>query len=137
MTSKKVILRFPEKEFNHPVMSSLTKEFGVLFNILKGDIDPNNNKGTLMVEFIGTEEQLSQSENKLKDLGITIEPLSQEIKRIEDNCTHCSACVVHCPTNALRIEDRKTMKVIFEEQKCIACGNCVIVCPYKAMQIGF
>ncbi|MBU0615083.1 MAG: 4Fe-4S binding protein [Nanoarchaeota archaeon] len=135
--NKKVILRFPEKQFNHPVMSSLTKEFGVLFNILKADINAENNRGTLIVEFIGESEQIADSEKRLKELGIKTEPLSQEIKRIEDNCTHCSACTVHCPTGALSVPDRKTMIVEFEASKCIACGNCAVVCPYKAMQVKF
>jgi len=41
-----------------------------------------------------------------------------------------------CSTGALAI-DRRTMMVIFENEKCIACELCIKACPPRAMEVNF
>jgi ferredoxin len=72
----------------------------------------------------------------IKELGVEIQPLAQDVKWHEDRCTHCTACISICPPKALDV-DRKTMEVSFNRDKCIACELCIPVCPYQAMEILF
>ena len=63
--------------------------------------------------------------------------MEKDITRDEKKCTHCGACIVHCPTGALYIKDRKTMEVGFDKSKCILCEACIPVCPVNAMEVNY
>ncbi|MDO8785807.1 MAG: 4Fe-4S binding protein, partial [Syntrophales bacterium] len=70
------------------------------------------------------------------EVGVEVQPLAQDVKRHEERCTHCTACISICPTKALDI-DRTRMEVSFKQDKCIACELCIPVCPYQAIEILF
>ena len=136
MTSKKIVLHFPKEKIDQPIISKLVKEYDLEFNILKAKITPEE-EGILVLELSGEEKNYNAGIKYLKDLGLKIQPLEKDITRDEKKCTHCSACVVHCPTNALYIKDRKTMEVEFDKSKCILCDACIPVCPVHAMEIKY
>ncbi len=46
-------------------------------------------------------------------------------------CVGCGACVLSCPTGALRLIDRRPELIV---EKCIRCGTCYVRCP-RASQI--
>ncbi|HNX37649.1 MAG TPA: [Fe-Fe] hydrogenase large subunit C-terminal domain-containing protein [Candidatus Cloacimonadota bacterium] len=52
------------------------------------------------------------------------------IRILEDNCTGCTACVRVCPTEAIRVRDRKA---VIDPNRCIDCGNCVATCQFHAI----
>ncbi len=52
------------------------------------------------------------------------------IRILEDNCTGCTACVRVCPTEAIRVRDRKAY---IDPNRCVDCGNCVTVCQFHAI----
>jgi ferredoxin len=86
----------------------------------------------MVVELKGTKEHYADGIKYLKEIGIRVEPLGNDVTRDETRCTHCGACVAICPTEALYV-DVKTRKVIFDAEKCIACELCVRACPPRAM----
>ena len=47
----------------------------------------------------------------------------------ESKCTGCTACLRHCPTEAIRIKDGHAK---INTERCIDCGECIRVCPHKA-----
>ena len=47
----------------------------------------------------------------------------------KDNCTGCTNCLKHCPTQAIRIQQGKA-KIL--KERCIDCGECIRVCPHHA-----
>lgn len=49
---------------------------------------------------------------------------------LEDNCTGCTACVRVCPTEAIRVRDRKAQ---IDPNRCVDCGKCVEVCQFHAI----
>ncbi len=133
--TKRVVLHFPEKLVDQPIMCRLAKEFGIDFNILKASVTPRE-EGLLVIELSGTEDSYRKASDYLIQTGVTVQPLSQDIVRGESSCTHCGACPVLCPTGAL-IVSRDSMKVMFDDSRCIACGVCINACPVRAMEIRF
>lgn len=49
---------------------------------------------------------------------------------LEDNCTGCTSCVRVCPTEAIRVRDRKAQ---IDPLRCVDCGNCIEACTFHAI----
>lgn len=135
MVSKRIVLTFPHKLVDQPIVYKLVKEHDLAFNILQAKITPAE-AGVMVLELTGTKEHYAAGVKYLTSLGVTIQPLSKDVTRDEERCTHCGACVAICPTGAL-FSDKKTMKVIFDAEKCIGCELCVKSCPPRAMIVKF
>ncbi|MDP3730571.1 MAG: 4Fe-4S binding protein [Candidatus Omnitrophota bacterium] len=133
MVSKRIVLTFPHKLVDKPIVYKLVKDFDLVFNILQAKITPQE-EGLLVLELTGTKEHYANGIKYLTGLGVNIQPLSKDVTRDDDRCTHCGACITVCPTEAL-IMDKNTMKVVFDPDKCIACELCVKACPPRAMVI--
>ena len=134
ITSKNIILHYPRKLIEQPVISNLVKKYDLTINISRARIGQDE-EGTMVVEISGAGDNLKAGLQYLREIGITFKPISKIIKRIEDKCTHCSACTVVCPSEALVILDKSSMEVQFVEDKCTGCGLCIPACPYKAMEM--
>jgi ferredoxin len=135
MASHKVVLHFPLHQLNQPVVNNLIKQFDLDFNILRAEVTPDE-KGFVVLELTGEEESYRRGVEWLDTLGVTVQPLSEDVVRIEDRCTHCGACVTSCPVASLHVE-RPSQRVVFDRDACIGCGICVEVCPPRAMVIDF
>jgi ferredoxin len=133
--SKKVVLRFPKRMVDRPIIYRLVKDYDLEFNILKASITPEQ-EGLLVLELKGNQQEYDKGIEFLLKAGVKIQSLSQDVKRNEERCTQCGACVTVCPTGAFRL-DPKTRMVIFEDEKCIACGLCLPACPPHAMEVHF
>lgn len=133
MISKRIVLKFPPKLVDKPIVYKLVKDFDLVFNILRARVTPKE-EGELVIELKGRKEKYAEGMKYLKDIGVGVQPLSQDVTRDEKRCTHCGACITICPTAALYM-DKESMKVIFDADKCIACELCVIGCPPRAMKV--
>jgi ferredoxin len=132
LISKKIVLHFPVKIADKPIVLNLVKNFNLDFNILKASINPNE-EGVLILELSGERQNYNKGLEYLKEVGVTIEPLSKDIIRNEKRCSHCGVCVPICPSGAFSIEE-KTRKILFDNKKCIVCGMCIKICPTRAME---
>jgi Pyruvate/2-oxoacid:ferredoxin oxidoreductase delta subunit len=135
MASHKVVFHFPVEQLNRPVISELVRTYDLEFNILRAEVKPSE-QGFVVLELTGEEENFRQAIEWVESLGVRTQPLSEDVVRIEEKCTHCSACVTHCPVAAL-VVDSVTKRVEFVHDACIGCGICVQICPPRAMQIQF
>ncbi len=135
MQKKRVILGYPPHLVDEPVISRLVKDHDLIVNITRARITPRE-EGRMVVELTGKRPNLDAGFRYLKEMGVKVEPLAQDIKWHEDRCVHCTACISICPSKALNI-DRASMEVSFTRDKCIACELCIPVCSYRAMEILF
>ena len=131
---KKLVLLFPPSTVEEPITYHLITDYGLMVNILRATIDPGK-QGRMVLELSGSESQLSQGLNYLENIGVTIEPLTEEIQQLTDRCTSCTACVPICPTGALDV-DRENWIVSYNPEKCVVCLSCIEVCIYKAMEVS-
>jgi ferredoxin len=135
MQKKRVVLSFPPQLIDQAVTYRLIKDFDLMINIMRARITPKE-QGRLVVEITGKKPALDAGINYLKEVGVEIQPLAQDVRWHEERCVHCTACVSVCPPKALEL-DRAKMEVSFKKDKCIACELCLPVCPYQAMEILF
>ncbi len=133
--SHKIVLHFPPTATGQPVVYRLSREFGLVFNILRASITPQE-EGLMVLELSGEEADYRRATGYLQEVGIRIQPLVQDIRKNDDRCTDCGACVGVCPTKALVLE-RPSMKVVFKPEECVVCGECVPCCPVRAMELQF
>lgn len=133
-TNRKMIaLTFPPENSGEPIMYNLARDHNLTFNILKARISPRK-EGHMVVEIQGSEHDFRAGLNYLKDQGITIQPVAQQITRDEDSCMHCGVCTAVCPTKALAL-NLETRFIEFDRERCSVCGMCTQVCPVQAMHI--
>lgn len=135
MISKRIVLHFPHRLVEQPIVYKLVKEYNLEFNILKAYVTPQE-EGLMVLELNGEDEDFKKGIEYLQNSGVRIQPLSEDIRRNEAKCTDCGVCVPICPAHALEI-DPVTRKVHFHDNKCIACELCVKICPAHAMELNF
>jgi ferredoxin len=133
--AKKIVLRFPRRLVERPIIYRLVKDYDLEFNILKASISPEE-EGLLVLELKGNRDEYDKGIEFLMKTGVRIQSLSQDVTRNEEKCTSCGACITVCPTRAFSI-DPKTRLVLFDNDKCIACGACLAACPPHAMEVHF
>jgi len=135
MVSKRIVLHFPHRMVDQPIVYKLVKDYDLKFNILKAYVTPQE-EGLMVLELSGKKEDFDKGIEYLQSCGVKIQPLSQDVIRNESKCTDCGVCVTICPTGAL-VVDPHTRKVLFYDNKCIACELCVKACPTRAMEVHF
>ena len=133
--SKRIVLHFPKRLVDRPIVSRLVKDYTLDFNILKASITPEK-EGLLVLGLSGKQEDYDKGIRYLTKTGVRIQSLSQDVIRNEERCTHCGACITICPTDAFELEPL-TRRVSFHNEKCLACGLCIKACPPRAMELHF
>ncbi len=131
---KRVVLQFPARLVEEPIIYKLVKECDLVLNVLKASITPNE-EGRMVLELSGTRENCEKGIKYLQNIGVKIQSLGQDVSRNDDRCTHCGVCVCVCPTGALTL-DKKTRMVHFDSAQCTACELCVLACPPRAMEVA-
>ena len=135
VVSKRIVLHFPKRMGDRPVIYRLIKDYDLEFNILKALITPED-EGLMVLELNGEQENYDKGIKYLIENGVRIQSLSQDVTRNEERCTHCGACVTICPTDAFEL-DHLTRRISFYNEKCVACGVCIKACPPRAMEVHF
>ncbi len=130
---KRVVLHFPTRLVDQPIIYKLVKDYDLVLNVLKASIMPNE-EGRMVLELSGTRDNYDKGIKFLQTTGVKIQSLGQDIIRNDERCTHCGACVAVCPSGALAV-DHKNRMVKFDSAECTACELCVLACPPRAMEV--
>jgi L-aspartate semialdehyde sulfurtransferase ferredoxin len=130
--SRRVVLHFPSKVVDQPIISNLIKHYDLTFNIIKASIIPDQ-EGYVILELSGDKVKYDAGIRYLTANGVKTESLSQNVLRNEKRCTDCGACVTFCPVGAFQL-DPSTRRIKFNNDLCIACGLCIPACPPRAME---
>jgi ferredoxin len=133
--AKRIVLRFPQRLVDRPIVSHLVRDYNLDFNILKASVTQDD-EGLMVLELSGQQNDYDRGIKYLTTSGVQIQSLSQDVLRNEERCTHCGACVTVCPPHAFEV-DPLTRRVQFNDEKCVACGLCIKACPPRAMEVHF
>ncbi|HAF17909.1 MAG: NIL domain-containing protein [Thermacetogeniaceae bacterium] len=135
MVANKFVLRFSSALVDQPVIYHLVKDYDLVINILKADINPHQ-EGYVVLELSGDSENYNRGLEYLKSTGVDISPLSGTIFWNKDRCLQCGACTSFCPTNALKMDPQERL-VDFDGSRCIVCESCLDVCMARAVEVRF
>jgi len=133
MFTEKILMHFPREMVQQPILSTVTREFDIIFNIISARITENE-QGVMKVELRGTRQSVPAAIRFIREKGVSVRSLSKFITIDRSLCTDCGACVVHCPTEALYYEEDRS--VGFDAKKCIACELCRTACPFHAIIVA-
>lgn len=131
MAPKKIVLRFGPDISDQPIIYRLVKDYDLVVNIVKANVNPQK-EGTMVLEITGG--QVEGGMDYLRDQGVQVQDLARDMVRNEEKCTMCGACTAICPTGALYIE-RPSMEVKFNGDSCVVCQLCLKICPVRAMEV--
>lgn len=135
MTTRRIVIKYPPRLVDKPVLCQLSREFGLDFNILRAQVSPETG-GLMVLEISADPRNFQAALNRLEGEGISHQPLSRDVVRDDDRCIQCGACVTLCPSGALAAEPG-TRRVVHDPDRCTACEYCVLVCPVQAMEVRF
>jgi ferredoxin len=135
VVSKRIVLHFPRRLVDRPIIYRLIKDYDLEFNILKALVTPEE-EGLMVLELTGEQMNYDKGIDYLTKNGVKIQSLSQDVIRNEERCTSCGACITICPTSAFEV-DPVTRTVKFYDEKCVACGICIKACPPRALEVHF
>ena len=130
-TTRKLLLYFPKSETEKPIVYHLVKDFDLVVNIFRAKVTPEE-FGYLAVDVSGTEENLARGLDWVRTFNVEVHEASVGVTWDAERCTHCGACLTHCPTKALHLADRATRTVAFAAEKCVECLACLKLCPFGA-----
>lgn len=126
----RILLRFPEKIVNQPIIAQVLLQHQITLNIVAAHVDFHG--GNVLVDV--PREQLEKAVNAFREKGVIVS-FPKLIEVDKDKCLNCGACYSLCPVGAIRIEE--DYSISFDMQKCIGspCGLCVDACPVKAIKL--
>jgi ABC-type methionine transport system ATPase subunit len=88
MISKRIVLHFPARLVDKPIVYRLIKDFNLEFNILKAHVTPEE-EGLMVLELRGEDKEYTKGLEYLRSSGLKIQPLSEDIVRNSAKCTDC------------------------------------------------
>ncbi len=134
--TRKLMLYFPKCECEKPIIYHLVKDYNLIANVFRAKVTPEE-EGYLILDVTGSIEDIENAITFIRTFNVTVNQAGKGLIWDEKKCTHCGACLTHCPTHALHIADPETREIQFDEQKCIECLACIKVCAFNACSSAF
>jgi ferredoxin len=131
MSKMKLGLSFPPEHTEEPIITKLVK-LNLSINILKASISQGN-KGKMILEATGADENIAKGIDYLEGQDITIKLFTNSVIRYEEKCMDCGACTSVCPSGAL-VMNQDSWQLEFDMDKCVLCGHCISACPARAIK---
>ena len=136
MITKKLFLSFPKSVTEKPIVYHMVKDFNLIINIFRARVTPEE-EGYIVLDVTGEKENIERGMDYVRSFNITIDEARKGVLWDQSKCTHCGKCVAHCPTKALYVADRNTMRIDFDSNLCVECLNCLKICPFNACSSRF
>lgn len=133
MPRKRLDLTFPPRQSLKPVVYHLVKDFDIVPNILRAQIQPGQ-EGRMLLEVTGRKEDFAKGIEFLESQGLTVREAASDIRLDDELCVVCGLCTAVCRSGALTLDGDA---LAFDKDKCVYCEACVIACPRRAVSLEF
>lgn len=135
MARRRLDLTFPPRQATKPIAYHLVKDFDLVPNFLRAQIQ-SGQEGRMLVEVTGKREAIDKAVEFLGAEGITVAEAASDIVLDEDRCVACGLCTAVCRSDALHLA-KGDFALIFDKDKCVYCEACVVACPRRAITLQF
>ncbi len=134
MPRKRFDLTFPPRQSLKPVIYHLVKDYDLVPNILRAQIQPAQ-QGRMLLEVTGRKENFAAGIAFLEEEGLTVSEAAADICLDDDLCVVCGLCTSVCKPGALTLDEEA--ELVFDKDKCVYCEACVVACPRRAVTLRF
>ncbi len=134
MARKRLDLTFPPRQATKAVTYHLVKDFELVPNILRAQIQPGQ-EGRMLLEVTGRREDLEAGIAFLEREGVAVREAAADIALDEERCVTCGLCTAVCKPGALVLDS--SAQLVFKKDKCVYCEACVIACPRRSISLTF
>ena len=134
MARRRLDLRFPPNRATKPVTYHLVKDYGLVTNILRAQIQPGQ-QGRMVLEVTGRAAEIDAAVEFLAREGLDVESAASDIRLDHEQCVVCGLCTALCRPGALTLDDQA--RLVFDKDKCVYCEACVVACPRRAIALTF
>jgi ferredoxin len=131
LKQQSLVMKYSKDVVDQAVISKAIKMHEIEINILKARISPDE-EGYMFALIKGDDSEVFNAISFIKKSGVSVHTPEQNLIKNDTKCTHCGACVSHCLSSAISINEN-TYEVMFAEDKCIGCELCIPTCPYDAL----
>lgn len=135
MARKRLDLTFPPRQATKAITYHLVKDYDIVPNILRAQIQPGQ-EGRMLLEVTGRREDLDHGIAFLEKEGLTVREAAADIELDEERCVVCGLCTAVCKPGAFRL-DASAATLVFDKDKCVYCEACVVACPRRAIALRF
>jgi len=135
MARRRLDLTFPPRQATKPIAYHIVKDFDLVPNFLRAQIQPGQ-EGRMLVEVTGKKENIDAAVAFLAQEGIAVAEAASDIVLDEEQCVSCGLCTAVCRPGALTLGEGD-FALVFDKDKCVYCEACVIACPRRAITLRF
>ena len=134
MAKKRLDLTFPPRQATKAITYHLVKDFDLVPNILRAQIQPEQ-EGRMLLEVTGNRENLASGMAFLEKEGVSVREAASDICLDEEKCVYCGLCTAVCRPDALTLDADSLL--VFDKNRCVYCEACVVACPRRAITLTF
>jgi ferredoxin len=134
MARKRLDLTFPPRQATKAITYHLVKDYDLVPNILRAQIQPEQ-AGRMLLEVSGRKEDLEAGIRFLESEGLTVREAAADICLDDEKCVVCGLCSAVCKPGAFTMDGEANL--VFDKNKCVYCEACVIACPRRAITLTF
>ncbi len=134
MARKRLDLTFPPRQSLQPIIYRLVKDYDLVPNILRAQIQPGQ-EGRMLLEVTGSAENYLLGVEFLENQSLTVREAAADIVLDPERCVNCGLCSSVCRTGALTLDADSTL--VFDKDECVYCEACVVACPRRAITLSF
>jgi len=135
MPRKRLDLSFPPRQSLKPVIYHLVKDYELVPNILRAQIQPGQ-EGRMLLEVTGRKEDFIAGVEFLESQGLVVNEAASDICLDDELCVTCGLCTAVCKPGALTLS-QGDYSLVFDKDKCVYCEACVVACPRRAITLTF
>lgn len=135
MARRRLDLTFPPRQAAQPISYHLVKDFDLVPNFLRAQIQPGQ-EGRMLVEVTGKREKIDAAVEFLVQQGVVVSEAASDIVLDEEQCVACGLCTAVCRPKALTLSADE-FSLTFDKDKCVYCEACVVACPRRAITLKF
>jgi ferredoxin len=124
----KIVLKFPQKIMQDPLLADVVLETGVRINIDRALVD--GSIGEIVIDV--PDERVEEVAEAFRRRGTEVREMDTPLVFDEAECVQCGACVSVCPVEVFKYNEDRTISI--DLQRCVLCKTCMTMCPHGALK---